>query len=111
MSSIAPSYEVFSSPWKAAQDNGYTIGYYVEGYVNTLKGLGAPSNIEGRLLSYEEASSLSSTVKGTWSYWLGSARDISTVWFVYGGSVHYDAFWSGLDRGVRPVIVVSTSDI
>ncbi len=40
------------------QDNGYTIAYYVENYVAKLKEIGAPSTIEGRLLSYEEAMEL-----------------------------------------------------
>ena len=114
MSSIAPSYGTYTSSgstWRAAQDNGYTIAYYVEGYVNTLKGLGAPSNIEGRLLTYEEATSLSSTVKGTWSYWLGSAILSYAVRTVRGGTFDNYYFWYGYSNGVRPVIVVSTSDI
>ena len=113
-SSIAPSYGTFTnsgSTWRAAQDNGYTIAYYVEGYVNALKGLGAPNNIEGRLLSDEEASSLSSAVKGDWSYWLGSAYGSSNVRYVSGGFISHSALWSCGSNGVRPVIVVSTSDI
>ncbi len=115
MSSTAPSYGTYSSgsnTWQAAQDNGYTIAYYVEGYVNTLKGLGAPNNITGRLLTYEEASSLSSTVKGNGSYWLGSAYNDSNVRYVGGGGVSSNGFWRASDvGGVRPVIIVSTSDI
>ncbi len=113
MSSIAPSYGTYTSggKWQAAQDNGYTISYYVEGYVNTLKGLGAPNNITGRLLTYEEASSLSSTVRGNWSYWLGSAYDRGLVRDVDGGSMYRGSFLSDNGTGVRPVIIVSTSDI
>ena len=114
MSSTAPSYGTYTSAGstlRAAQDNGYTIAYYVEGYVNTLKGLGAPNNIEGRLLTNEEASSLSSTVKGNWSYWLGSAYNSDFVRRVSGGGVYNYGFWDDNVIGVRPVIIVSTSDI
>lgn len=38
--------------------DGYSIAYYVEGYVDKLKTLGAPSNISGRLLKRDEAISL-----------------------------------------------------
>ena len=110
MSSVAPAY-TYGNPYGYAQDNGYTIAYYVEGYVNRLKSLGAPNNITGRLLTYEEANSLSSTIKGNWSYWLGSASHRSSVWDVFGGSMHGDNFWNDGSDGVRPVIVVSTSEI
>ena len=104
MSSVAPEYGIWSNPWRAAQDNGYTIAYYVEGYVNRLKSLGAPNNITGRLLTYEEANS-------TFSYWLGSAYSQNLVRSVNGGGLLNYFFWSGNNGGVRPVIVVSTSEI
>ena len=110
MSSVAPEYGIYSNPYRAATDNGYTISYYVEGYVNRLKSLGAPNNITGRLLTYEEANSLSSTIKGNWSYWLGSALHQSSVRRVIGGSVSSHYFWIDNVSGVRPVIVVSTSE-
>ena len=110
MSSVAPAY-TYGNPYGYAQDNGYTIAYYVEGYVNRLKSLGAPNNITGRLLTYEEANSLSSTIKGNWSYWLGSALHQSSVRRVIGGSVSSHYFWIDNVSGVRPVIVVSTSEI
>ena len=110
MSSVVPEYITYNNSWRAAQDNGYTIAYYVEGYVNTLKSLGASNNITGRLLTYEEANSLSSTIKGNWSYWLGSAYNQYSVRFVYGGSMYSNYFWDDNHNGVRPVIVVSTSE-
>ena len=110
MSSVAPEYVIYSNLWRAAQDNGYTISYYVEGYVNRLKSLGAPNNITGRLLTYEEANSLSSTIKGTFSYWLGSAYYQGSVRSVNGGSMSSYNFWNDNSGGVRPVIVVSTSE-
>ncbi len=114
MSSVAPSYVTYTNEygtWKAAQDNGYTIAYYVEGYVNTLKGLGAPSTITGRLLTNEEASSLSSTIKGTWSYWFGSVHRDVMGRGIYGGGMLTNYCWNSYARGVRPVIVVPTNSI
>ena len=114
MSSISPSYGTYTSgsnTWRAAQDNGYTIAYYVEGYINTLKSLGALNNIEGRLLTSEEAGSLSSTIRGNWSYWLGSASGASSVRYVRVGNIYNYSFWDAKDYGVRPVIVVPTSSM
>ena len=111
MSSVAPEYGIWSNPFRAAQDNGYTIAYYVEGYVNRLKSLGAPNNISGRLLTNEEANSLSSTIKGNWSYWLGSASSQYVVRDVYGGSLDGSFFWTDNSSGIRPVIVVPTNSM
>lgn len=110
MSSTAPAY-TYASTLGYAQDNGYTISYYVEGYINKLKSLGAPSTITGRLLTYEEANSLSSTIKGTFSYWLGSASRSYDIGLVYGGSLGNRSFWFGVYDDVRPVIVVPTNVI
>ena len=113
MSSIEPSYGEYmlQTQFRAANDNGYTIAYYVERYVNTLKSIGAPNNIVGRLLTYEEANALSSTIKGTWSYWLGSAQLSYRVWCVGSGTLHDNYFWYDAAIGVRPVIVVPTNVI
>ncbi len=111
MSSTAPSY-IYNNPYGDAENNGYTIAYYVEGYVNTLKNLGAPNNITGRLLKYEEVSSLTIAIKGTGSYWLGSAIDYTKVWDISRGSLHSSStLWTDAAPGVRPVIVIPTSDM
>ncbi len=110
MSSVAPTY-IYNNPWGYSQGNGYTIAYYVEGYVNTLKSLLAPNNITGRLLTYEEASALSNTMKGNWSYWLGSAHNRSTVKAVNVGSLSGNNLWNDQTNGVRPVIVIPTSSM
>ena len=60
MSTIAPSIVYGESGTydgsRDAQNNGYTIAYFVEQYVNELKThQNAPASIEGRLLTYEEA--------------------------------------------------------
>ncbi len=194
MSSTAPSLVYGTSGTNGgsgyAQNNGYTIAYYVEAYVNQLKtNQNVPSSIEGRLLTYEEAIELErgtatytvnqsvceNYFKQNWScqddnecnnnveqlcltgsddwgdnleefivnewilpsdyeaaglsnvsvfisaagehlydssYWLGSACEGHDVWRVGSdGTFHSDYFYDDLRCGVRPVIVVSTSDI
>ncbi len=110
MSGIQPNIYYYSSTG-GALDNGYTIAYYVEQYVNTLKNNGAPSNIKGRLLKFEEAKNLSSTVKGNWSYWLGSAASNNYVMYNSGSKILANGFWLVYRVGLRPVIVVSTYDV
>ena len=85
--------------------SGYSIAYYVEQYITTLKGMGAPSTITGRLLSYEEADDAqsiedngTSIIFNDTGYWLGSAS-----------SSH--ALSVGEGSAVRPVIEISTSEI
>ena len=126
MNTTAPSIN-YTNSYGLAQNNGYTIAYYVEEYINTL-GI----NGTGRLLTVEEAVSLgcnsggncASTdpyeigVTGTapaWvynsTYWLGSA-DGDFVWIVRSdGGLSCSGFDNACNFGVRPVIVVSTSDI
>ena len=111
MSSVAPSYGTYTTSegtLRAAQDNGYTVAYYVEEYVNRLKRIGALNNITGRLLTREEAASLSSTIRGDWSYLLGSAKNKDHVYRIYAGNFGDGHAWLGSGTGVRPVIVVST---
>lgn len=109
MSNIAPSLN-YTEGYGLAQNNGYTIAYYVEEYINTL-GI----NGTGRLLTYEEEQSLessNSSIIFNGTYWLGSARHLSAVWCVgSGGHVGSIGFAGGDYAGVRPVIVISTSDI
>ena len=187
MSSTAPTFYT-SGNAKYIQNNGYTIAYYVENYLNKLKSeKGLPSSATSRLLSYEEAkefrnvakydvdieqcnagvtqiamqadsmdeataaqaatvlcnggdldgSTLSSILNDgsitseyysllgltnvelvgselyNSTFWLGSATgDGVGVCRVYSdGDVNDNGFYDGSDGGVRPVIVVSTSDI
>ena len=100
--------------------SGYSIAYYVEQYKTKLIEMGAPSTITGRLLTFEEATSLGcdanentcpegSFIKKT-PFWLGSAYGNFDVWDVYVGD--FDSFdYSGYSSGVRPVIEINTSDI
>ena len=107
-STTAPSidYEEFY-----ANENDYSIAYYIEEYVNTL-GI----NGTGRLLTYEEGQSLessnSSIVFNGTTFWLGSAYGTGSVWNVSSdGGLGGGDFVDAGSVGVRPVIVVSTSDI
>ncbi len=110
VSNIAPSLD-YTEGYGLAQNNGYTIAYYVEEYINRLGIDGT-----GRILTYEEEQSLKSSnnsvVFNGSSYWLGSAGDDDTVWYVDSGDyLSYHRFAGGDNNGVRPVIIVSTSDI
>ena len=103
--------------------NNYSVAKYVEEYITKLKELGAPSNITGRLLTCNEVSTLGCDSNNhscenapTWvyetSYWLGSAYSGNSVWAVASnGRFDHDSFIYGYYIGVRPVVVVSTSDI
>ena len=102
---------------------GYSIAYYVEQYKTKLIEMGAPSTITGRLLTFEEATSLGcdanentcpqdSFITDT-SFWLGSALDNDIVWNVDSGSsgFSYNTYFDDGAYGVRPVIEILTSDI
>ena len=102
----APNYSVAFS--NNAGNANYSIAYYVEEYVDRLGIEGT-----GRLLTYTEANAMTQTQRTNDAfYWLGSARDSGYVRSVGpgGGLVNY-SFYGTSSGGVRPVIVVSTSDI
>ena len=113
-----PDWDNETNWWRTA---GYSIAYYVEGYKNVLIGMGAPSTISTRLLSYEEANNarnVSSTDVSSiifyngMSYWLGSSDNGWDVMVVKGD---YDEFGSesyyNADYGVRMVIEIPTSEL
>ena len=102
--------------------SGYSIAYYVEEYVDKLKTLGAPSTIEGRLLTYEEADAKKNILdSGTGTsiiltnnqkYWLGSADYEFYPFSVDAGDFNNSIFYDNTEcYGVRPVIEINTSDI
>ena len=104
--STAPNYSVVFN--NNAGNANYSIAYYVEEYVDRLGIEG-----EGRLLTYTEANAMTSAQRTNGAYyWLGSASSDSSVWNVYpGGGVYGIYFHDTRGSGVRPVIVVNTSDI
>ena len=102
----APNYSVaFSSN---AGNANYSIAYYVEEYIDRLGVDGT-----GRLLTYTEANAMTKTQRKNGAYyWLGSAVSDDDVWAVYSGSSLGGSYFHDVGHGgVRPVIVVNTSDI
>ncbi len=102
----APKYSV--AFYNNAGNANYSIAYYVEEYVNRLGIEGT-----GRLLTYTEANAMTLTqrINGAY-YWLGSALDSYRVRYVDpSGSLLSHNFRNTYSNGVRPVIVVNTSDI
>lgn len=83
---------------------------------NYAKSLGA---IGGRLLTYEEANSLKDSYRDiifvTYGkskyYWLGSAYDASSVWYVNGSYGRLNYYNLKYSSGLRPVIEISKSAI
>ncbi len=108
MSTVAPVYDyTYNSPMGYAIDNGYTIAYYVEEYVNRLKQLGAPASITGKLLGFDI--SVPASIRGNLSYWVGNTSVKEKVnGHSNGGGVIINFYYNGT-LGVRPVIVVPTS--
>ena len=103
--------------------NNYSVAYYVDAYKTLLINNGTTIK-NARLLTYDEAtdssigcdaSNCSCPTNGfitNTSFWLGSANDIDGVWNVYSrGDFGYIGYDYGSLVGVRPVIVVSKSNI
>ena len=102
----APNY---SAPFSEDSRNAsYSIAYYVEEYVNRLGVEGT-----GRLLIVPETNDIpDATINGAY-YWLGTADNYEHTVIGLDDSGYWQFFeWSNVYRnGVRPVIVVNTSDI
>ena len=86
----------------------YSVAFYVEEYVNRLGIEGT-----GRLLTYPEANAMTQAQRTNGArYWLGSANNNDNVRSVNSdGNMNSSSFYYVYGFGVRPVIVVSTSDI
>ena len=103
---------------------GYSIAYYVEEYKKVLEDYGV-TIADARLLTYSEATSSSIGCSGSnkncptngfitnTSFWLGSANDDNCLWSVYSVGYFYNSGYYSIDynRGVRPVIVLSKSEV
>ena len=99
----------YSAPIKNSTGNvNYSIAYYVKEYVNRLGVDG-----EGRLLTYPEANTMTPTQRSyNGRFWLGSSQNSYYVWYNYhDGTLNRTNFGTIYANGVRPVIVVNTSDI
>jgi len=112
------------NPFPYVYDSNSTIYEYINGqsgYVNRLKSMGAPSTITGRLLTYEEADAAQSIedngtsiiFDGRQSYWLGSAINSRSVWYVNSddSNFHVNRYSYDNNGGVRPVIEMPTSEL
>ena len=104
---------------------GYSIAYYVEEHKNKLEDYGITIN-NARLLTYAEATDSSIGCNGNinknycprngfianTSFWLGSAPGYVNVQYVTtNDAFHYTSYYFDYEYGVRPVIVISKSDI
>ena len=113
---------IYDTDYNEASGDNYSVAYYVENYKNTLESYGLTVN-DARLLTYSESIDESIGCDGdnrkcptgfitNTSFWLGSANGNSNVWLVISGGVfYYFDFGSNSFYGVRPVIVISKSDI
>ena len=123
--------DVYDNTYKTAPDftgsgystTGYSVAYYVEKYKKILEDMGLTIS-EARLLTYTEAtdstigigcsgSSCPTTgfITNT-SFWLGSANGSNALWVVYsGGDFDIVGFRGDIYFGVRPVIVISKSEV
>ena len=104
-------YGRYTEPYPYVYDSNSNLYQYVESYVNKLSGRVGLS-ITGRLLSYEEANTLSGLERKDLNnhyYWLGNASAYDSVAYVdqYNGQLMVSAM--GLQASVRPVIIVPTS--
>ena len=104
---------------------GYSVAYYVEAYKDILSSYGTTIK-DARLLTYAEATDSSIGCSGSngsgscptdgfitnTSFWLGSALENYYLWGVLSvGHFYSDYFYRDTYFGVRPVIVISKSDI
>ena len=120
LSTVAPTYN-YSGGIGSAQNNGYTIAYYVEAYKNALISIGAPQSISSRLLVLSEANAMKNGGNATLAehmfdtdYWIAAAPNSNSVWYAdESGRVFYLFNFTTrcLNLGVRPVIVVPTNEM
>ena len=112
------------NPYPYVYDENSNIYPYISGengYVKKLKDMGAPSTITGRLISYEEATSVKNVKDNNKSivlddyqtYWFGSAYNNNNLWYACPGYSNFDNYVYTNDTyyGIRPVIEINTSDI
>ena len=133
-SSLKPEYgtsypaDVYDEQYKGAPgESNYSVAYYVDGYKTKLTEYGVTIK-DTRLLTYAEAidssigcdsSNYRCPTNGfitNTTFWLGSAFSNNYVWFVSSGGAFGDnsiGYVNSVDFtfGVRPVIVVSKSNI
>lgn len=105
------------------QESNYSIAYYVEPYINRIKGLGI-NVLDGGVISHSQLSEIGVGYRSSWSqyrwlintsYWTGSVYyhgNISYQNSLVGINNSYSpSEYNAVSEGVRPVIVINTSDI
>ncbi len=105
------------------QESDYSIAYYVEPYINKIKGLGV-NVLDGGVISNSQISEIGGGYSGSWNscrwlintyYWTGSIYFQGRV--SYQGSLigisnsYSPSEYNAVTKGVRPVVIVKTSDI
>ena len=112
---------IYDTDYSTASGTNYSVAYYVENYKVTLENYGLTIQ-DARLLTYSEATTNVGCSRSNYncptngfitntSFWLGSADGNYSVWGVLSVGVFSDDYFSGGGFGVRPVIVISKSDI
>ena len=97
----------------APGEQNYSIAYYIDNYKTILTGYGATIK-DARLLTYSEATNIgTNSFMSNTTFWLGSAYDDNCIWrFRSYGDFRSDGGYTSNDSvGVRPVIVISKSNI
>ena len=115
--------DVYDNNYIDSTGNNYSIAYYVENYKDILETYGLIIQ-EARLLKFSEAvdPSIGCTASGyrcpsdsfitNTTYWLGTLNDDECPWIVNsGGTFAYEFYDFSNAFGVRPVIVISKSEI
>jgi hypothetical protein len=119
MSNIAPSLS-YPNNLGYAQNNGYTIAYYVENYVKLLgiNGIGKlldDSELNALGCYYDNVfhcSNLPSWFSNGTTFWVGTTdHEINVYQFFYNENMVQSELAWGYYGGVRPVIVVPTASI
>ena len=109
---------IYDTDYSDASGTNYSVAYYVENYKNKLETYGLTVQ-EARLLTYSESldaqcssNSCSQGFITNTSFWLGSAKDDTIVLAIdtEGDFRHY-SYSHSVHFGVRPVIVISKSEI
>ena len=112
------------NPFPYVYNENSSISYYINEYVNSLKGMGAPSTITGRLLSYEEAEeamhinevdidewSWTSIILNEQDFWTGSTNNNTPIGITRSDNGFNSDICDCNVCGVRPVIEIPTSEL
>ena len=115
--------DVYDTDYSDASGNNHSVAYYVVNYKNKLEQYGLYVQ-DARLLTYSEATDSSigcdhsnySCPTGTFitnsSYWLGTSGDNTAIYTIrIGGTFMGSGYANDTFFGVRPVIVISKSDM